>query len=75
MERSLELGLDHFPELHPNVVACIYVRRMAGLPRVFAEWADAPILVIGTHWSAPTAGHVRRDGGAFRLEVNAHADA
>ena len=43
--------------------------------RLFAEWADAPVLVIGTHWSAPTAGHVRRDGGAFRLEVNAHADA
>jgi glyoxylase-like metal-dependent hydrolase (beta-lactamase superfamily II) len=43
--------------------------------RLFAEWADAPVLVIGTHWSAPTAGHVRRDGAAFRLEVNAHADA
>jgi glyoxylase-like metal-dependent hydrolase (beta-lactamase superfamily II) len=43
--------------------------------RLFAEWADTPTLVIGTHWSAPTAGHVRRDGAAFRLEVNAHADA
>jgi WD40 repeat protein/serine/threonine protein kinase len=26
--------------LHPNVVACVYVRRLGGLPRVFAEWAD-----------------------------------
>ena len=43
--------------------------------RLFAEWADAPILVIGTHWAGPTAGHVRRDGDAFRLEVNADADA
>jgi glyoxylase-like metal-dependent hydrolase (beta-lactamase superfamily II) len=43
--------------------------------RLFAEWADAPILVIGTHWAAPTAGHVRRDGAAFRFEVKAHADA
>ncbi|HUO11724.1 MAG TPA: MBL fold metallo-hydrolase [Caulobacteraceae bacterium] len=43
--------------------------------RLFAEWADAPILVIGTHWAGPTAGHVRRDGAAYRLEVNAHADA
>ena len=34
-----------------------------------------PILVIGTHWAAPTAGHVRRDGAAFRFEVKAHADA
>lgn len=24
--------------LHPHVVACAYVRRMNGLPRVFAEW-------------------------------------
>ena len=43
--------------------------------RLFAEWADKPILVIGTHYAAPTAGHIRRDGAAFRLEVNVHADA
>jgi glyoxylase-like metal-dependent hydrolase (beta-lactamase superfamily II) len=43
--------------------------------RLFAEWADAPILVIGTHWASPTAGHVRRDGAAFRFEEHAHADA
>ena len=43
--------------------------------RLFAEWADKPILVIGTHYAAPTAGHIRRDGDAFRLEVNVHADA
>src|ERR1700722_4693869 len=30
----VELGL------HPHVVACVYVRRLGGLPRVFAEWAD-----------------------------------
>ncbi len=34
---------------------------------LFAEWADAPILVIGTHFAAPTAGRVVRDGAAFRL--------
>ena len=26
--------------LHPHVVACVYVRRLDGLPRVFAEWVD-----------------------------------
>ncbi|CAD6556604.1 hypothetical protein LMG27952_06149 [Paraburkholderia hiiakae] len=36
---------------------------------LFAEWADQPILVIGTHYAAPTAGHVERDGVAFRFEV------
>ncbi|HWA62547.1 MAG TPA: MBL fold metallo-hydrolase [Caulobacteraceae bacterium] len=37
--------------------------------RMFAEWADEPILVIGTHYAAPTAGRVRRDGDVFRFEV------
>ncbi len=37
--------------------------------RLFAEWADQPTLVIGTHFAAPTAGHVVRDGAAFRLAV------
>ncbi|MGF6759332.1 MBL fold metallo-hydrolase [Paraburkholderia sp. GAS42] len=37
--------------------------------KLFAEWADQPILVIGTHYAAPTAGRVRRDGAAFWFEV------
>lgn len=37
--------------------------------RMFAQWADQPILVIGTHYAGPTAGHVRRDGAAFRFET------
>jgi glyoxylase-like metal-dependent hydrolase (beta-lactamase superfamily II) len=31
--------------------------------------SDTPILVIGTHFAGRTAGHVVRDGGAFRLAV------
>jgi glyoxylase-like metal-dependent hydrolase (beta-lactamase superfamily II) len=37
--------------------------------RLFAEWADQPILVIGSHFAAPTAGHVVRDGAAFRFAL------
>jgi len=37
--------------------------------RLFAEWADEEALVIGTHFSAPTAGRIRRDGAAFRFEA------
>jgi glyoxylase-like metal-dependent hydrolase (beta-lactamase superfamily II) len=37
--------------------------------RLFDEWADQPILVIGTHFAAPTAGHIVRDGAAFRFVV------
>jgi glyoxylase-like metal-dependent hydrolase (beta-lactamase superfamily II) len=42
---------------------------MATQAKVFAEWADQPILVIGTYYAVPTAGHVRRDRPAFRFEV------
>ena len=37
--------------------------------KLFAEWADQPILVIGTHYAPPTAGQVKRDGASFRFEV------
>ena len=37
---------------------------------MFGALADGPaVLVIGTHFAAPTAGHVVRDGDAFRLAV------
>jgi glyoxylase-like metal-dependent hydrolase (beta-lactamase superfamily II) len=44
------------------------VQAAATRRRMFAEWADQPILVIGTHYPDPTAGHVRRDGEAYRLD-------
>src|SRR5215813_551147 len=37
--------------------------------RIFAELAGEPVLVIGTHFAGPTAGHVVRDGNAFKLVV------
>jgi glyoxylase-like metal-dependent hydrolase (beta-lactamase superfamily II) len=37
--------------------------------RVFSELAGGQVLVIGTHFAAPTAGRVVRDGEVFRLEV------
>jgi glyoxylase-like metal-dependent hydrolase (beta-lactamase superfamily II) len=33
------------------------------------DWADQPILVIGTHFAGPTAGHIKRDGESYRFEV------
>ena len=35
----------------------------------FAKYADQAVLVIGTHFATPTAGHLKRDGAAYRLEV------
>ena len=33
------------------------------------EWADKPYLIIGTHFAAPTAGHIVSDGQGYRLEA------
>jgi glyoxylase-like metal-dependent hydrolase (beta-lactamase superfamily II) len=37
--------------------------------RVFAELAGTPTLFIGSHFAAPTAGRIVRDGNAYRLDV------
>ena len=37
--------------------------------RVFGECADNAVLFIGSHFYAPTAGRVVRDGQAFRFET------
>jgi glyoxylase-like metal-dependent hydrolase (beta-lactamase superfamily II) len=34
---------------------------------MLAHLADAPVLVIGTHFAGRTAGHIVRDGDTFRL--------
>jgi glyoxylase-like metal-dependent hydrolase (beta-lactamase superfamily II) len=37
---------------------------------LLAQYADQPVLVIGTHFATPTAGHIKRDsGGNYRFEV------
>lgn len=33
--------------VHPHTVSCAYVRRLGGVPRVFAEWVDGDSLA---HW-------------------------
>src|SRR5262249_7753060 len=39
--------------------------------RIFGELAAEPVLVIGTHFAGPQAGHVVREGKAFKLVVGA----
>lgn len=31
--------------------------------------ADGPVLILGTHFASPTAGHIVKDGDAFRFAV------
>ncbi|MBS0471173.1 MAG: MBL fold metallo-hydrolase [Proteobacteria bacterium] len=33
------------------------------------DWSDKPILIIGTHFAEPTAGHIVRNGDSFKLRV------
>jgi glyoxylase-like metal-dependent hydrolase (beta-lactamase superfamily II) len=56
---------------HPDWMVGDHDPKAAALTRsrLFAEWADQAILVIGTHFPAPTAGRVVRDGAAFRFAV------
>jgi glyoxylase-like metal-dependent hydrolase (beta-lactamase superfamily II) len=35
----------------------------------YARYAGQPVLIIGTHFAAPTAGRIVRDGDAYRLDV------
>ncbi len=55
---------DWSPSFDSDPVAGAYMRRA-----IMEGVADAPVLVIGTHFAAPTAGHVLRDGAAFRFDV------
>jgi glyoxylase-like metal-dependent hydrolase (beta-lactamase superfamily II) len=32
-----------------------------------ARYADSPVLILGTHFASPTAGHIVRDGDTFRF--------
>ena len=49
--------------LHPHVVACVYVRRLDGLPRVFAEWVDGGSLADAIEAGRLYEGSRRRGVG------------
>ncbi len=57
---------------HPEWTSEFDADKTAGAARrhtMLAQWADKPWLIIGTHFAAPTAGHIRRDGGGYRFEA------
>jgi len=37
--------------------------------RMYNRFADTPTLIIGTHFATPTAGYLKKDGEAWRLDV------
>jgi hypothetical protein len=36
---------------------------------MYEHLAGSPTLVIGTHFATPTAGHLKKDGDSYRLDV------
>lgn len=44
-------------------------RAIATRRTMYARFADTPTLIIGTHFATPTAGYIKRDGDAWRLDV------
>jgi glyoxylase-like metal-dependent hydrolase (beta-lactamase superfamily II) len=66
--------LMHHPSqcAHPEWAssADVDANRARQTRRMFlARYAGSPVLVIGTHWGRPTAGHIVRDGDAWRFVV------
>ncbi len=53
------------PSFDSDPVAGAHMRRA-----MMEAVADVPVLVIGTHFAAPTAGRVIRDGDAFHFDVS-----
>ena len=37
--------------------------------KILEELVDMPILMLGTHFAAPTAGYIVRDGASYRLAI------
>ena len=61
-------------QVHPvNVVAsrctCDHGDLLTYALLLFGALAGEPVLMIGTHFASPTAGHVVRDGATYKLVV------
>ena len=38
------------------------------------DYADSDVLIIGTHFATPTAGHIRQNDGGYWFDVASHAE-
>ncbi|NEA53442.1 MBL fold metallo-hydrolase [Streptomyces sp. SID13666] len=55
---------------HPTLGSCVDIApELAARTRntMLDSLADTPTLLLGSHFAPPTAGHVRRENGAYRL--------
>ena len=65
MHHPCQIGHPEWsPDFDTDKLASAATRRA-----MLKDWAEQPILVIGTHFAAPTAGWIKRDGATYKLEV------
>jgi glyoxylase-like metal-dependent hydrolase (beta-lactamase superfamily II) len=55
---------DWSPSFDSDKLAAAVTRKA-----MLKDWADKPILIIGTHFAEPTAGHVLKDGAGYKFAV------
>ncbi len=55
---------DWSPSFDSDKLAAAVTRKA-----MLKDWADKPILIIGTHFAAPTAGHIVKEGASYRFAV------
>jgi glyoxylase-like metal-dependent hydrolase (beta-lactamase superfamily II) len=65
MHHPCQIARPHWSSAADSDVDAARTTRLAFLER----YADGPVLVIGTHFATPTAGHITRDGDVYRLDV------
>jgi len=65
MHHPCQIGRPHWVAVFDTNPSAALVTRNA----LLKDWVDKPILVIGTHFVAPTAGYIKRDGNTYRFET------
>ena len=63
MHHPCQIGRPDWAAAFDNDQKAAVITRNA----LLKDWADKPILIIGTHFAAPTAGHIVRDGATYRF--------
>jgi glyoxylase-like metal-dependent hydrolase (beta-lactamase superfamily II) len=64
MHHPCQIGRPHWCSVFDTDQKAALATRQAMLK----DWADKPMLIIGTHFVGPTAGRIKRDGAAYRFE-------
>ncbi len=65
MHHPVQCGCPHWPSVFDNDPAAAEATRR----RFLDQFADRDVLIIGTHFPLPGAGHIRREEGGYSFRV------